>query len=87
MEVKSSFPFDSKVEVDQVVSPWGKADETSDEKCISLYEVPAGIAVDDDASEYQNWKNWYERFVILFISYQLPVRPEPEPQWRFSSFL
>ena len=87
MEVKSSFPFDSKVEVDQVVSPWGKADETSDEKCISLYEVPAGIAVDDDASEYQNWKNWYERFVILFISYQLPARPEPELQWRFSSFL
>ena len=87
MEVKSSFPFDSKVEVDQVVSPWGKADETSDEKCVSLYEVPAGIAVDDDASEYQNWKNWYERFVILFISYQLPEQPERELQWQFSSFL
>ena len=55
MEVESSFPLDSQVEVDQVVAPWSKADEASNEKCVTLYEVPTGVAVDDDASKYQNW--------------------------------
>ena len=54
VEVESPFPLDSQVEVDQVVSPWSQADEASNEECISLYEVPTGVAVDDDASKYQN---------------------------------
>ena len=70
MEVKSSFPFDSKVEVDQVVSPWSQADEASNEECISLYEVPTGVAVDDDAGKYQNWNTKkIEYGKILFISH------------------
>ena len=54
VEVESSFPLDSQVEVDQMVAPWSEADEASNEKCVSLYEVPTGVTVDDNASEYQN---------------------------------
>ena len=54
VEVKSSFSFDSKIEIDQVVTSWRQADETSNEKCVALYEVPTGVTVDDDASKYQN---------------------------------
>ena len=89
MEVKSSFPLDSQVEVDQVVATWSQADEASDEECVSLYEVPTGVAVDDDAGKYQNW-NIFKNLIlmtILFISYQLPEQPERELQWQFSSFL
>ena len=53
VEVESSFPLDSQVEVDQMVAPWDQVDEASDEECVSLYEVPTGVA-DDDASKYQN---------------------------------
>ena len=54
VEVESSFPLDSQVEVDQMVAPWSQADEASYEEGVSLYEVPTGVAVDDDASKYQN---------------------------------
>ena len=54
MEVESSLPLDSQVEVDKMVEAWRQADETSNEKCVSLYKVPAGVAVDDDSSKYQN---------------------------------
>ena len=54
VEVESSLPLDSQVEVDKMVEAWRQADETSNEKCVSLYKVPAGVAVDDDSSKYQN---------------------------------
>ena len=54
VEVESPFSLDSQVEVDQVVSPWSQADEASNEECVALYEVPTGVAVDDDASKYQD---------------------------------
>ena len=54
VEVKSSFSLDSKVEIDQVVTSWRQADETSNEECVALYEVPTGVTVYDDAGKYQN---------------------------------
>ena len=54
MEVESSFSLDSQVEIDQMIEPWSQADETSNEECVSLYKVPTGVAVDHDASKYQD---------------------------------
>ena len=54
MEVESSFPLDSQVEVHEMVAPWSKADEASNEECVALYKVPTGVAVDHDASKYQD---------------------------------
>ena len=54
MEVESSFSLDSQVEIDQMVEPWSQADEASNEECVALYEVPTGVAVDDDAGKYQD---------------------------------
>ena len=71
VEVESSLPLDSQVEVDKMVEAWRQADETSNEKCVSLYKVPAWVAVDDDSSKYQNWnikriKRW--RGFSLFLT-------------------
>ena len=66
MEVESSLPLDSQVEVDKMVEAWRQADETSNEKCVSLYKVPAGVAVDYDASEYQDWnvQNYFQHWQL-----------------------
>ena len=54
VEVESSFSLDGEVQVDQMIAARSKADEASNEKSVALYELPAGVAVDYDASEYQD---------------------------------
>ena len=56
VKVEAPLSFDGHVEVAQVVTPGGKADETRDEEGVSLNELPAGITVDDDPSQYESWK-------------------------------
>ena len=55
MKVKSSLALDGHVEVTQVVTPGGEADEAGDEEGVTLDELPAGVAVDDDPSQYESW--------------------------------
>ena len=54
VKVEAPLSFDGHVEVAQVVTPGGKADETRDEEGVSLNELPAGITVDDDPSQYES---------------------------------
>ena len=55
VKVKSSFALDGHVEVTQVVAPRGEADEAGDEEGVTLNELPAGVAVDNDPSQYESW--------------------------------
>ena len=55
VKVKSSLALDGHVEVTQVVAPWGEADEARDEEGVTLNELPAGVAVDNDPSQYESW--------------------------------
>ena len=54
VKVEASFALDSKVAVDQMITARSETDDPSNEKCVTLYKVPAWVAVDDDAGEYQD---------------------------------
>ena len=56
VKIEAPLPLDGHVEVAQVVTPGGKADETGDEEGVSLNEFPARITVDDDPSQSEPWK-------------------------------
>ena len=66
VEVESSFSLDGEVQVDQMIAARSKADEASNEKSVALYELPAGVAVDYDASEYQDWnvQNYFQHLQL-----------------------
>ena len=51
VKVEAPLPLDGHVEVAQVITPRGEADETGDEEGVSLNELPARITVDDDPSQ------------------------------------
>lgn len=55
VKVKSSLALDGHVEVAQVVAPGGQADEARDEEGVTLYKLPAGVAVDNDPSQNEPW--------------------------------
>ena len=60
VKVKSSLALDGHVEVTQVVAPGGEADKAGDEEGVTLNELPAGVTVDDDPSQYESWNKGNE---------------------------
>ena len=56
VKVESSLSLDGHVEVAQVVAPGGQADEARDEEGVTLNKLPAGVAVDNDPSQYEPCK-------------------------------
>ena len=54
MEVESSFSLDCHVQITKMISTGSQAYESGDEKCVSFNELPAWVAVDDDASEQES---------------------------------
>ena len=54
VEVEPPLPLDRHVEVAEMVAPWRQADEPRDEEGVALDEFPAGVAVDDNPSQYQH---------------------------------
>ena len=52
VEIKAPLPLDSHVEISKMVAARSKANEACNEESVALYELPTGITVDDDSSEY-----------------------------------
>ena len=52
VEIKAPLPLDSHVEISQMVAARSKANEACNEESVALNELPTGITVDDDSSEY-----------------------------------
>ena len=52
VEIKAPLPLDSHVEISKMVAARSKTNEACNEESVALYELPTGITVDDDSSEY-----------------------------------